>query len=138
MIVTFSARDVRKQIMHARSAGAHRSLDPSRPSMAPLLRLTRQCGRYSLVSNGVPETTTPAYAVRVDADVGPAPEQVDEERKPPDFVEEMPLEAFTKALQKTEVAIVVTRTYINVLGGQPDRVPSFLCTTRRRRQPRKA
>ena len=123
MIVTFSSRDIRKQIMHARSARAHRSVEVGGAAGEPSLHLTRHAGRYSLESNGVPACIAPAYALRMDAGLARANDDGDEPTGASDFVEPMSLDAFTKALAKNEVTIVVTRTYINVLGGQPDRPP---------------
>jgi hypothetical protein len=121
MIITFASRDVRRQIMHARSAQVHRPVEPAAAESGPLLHFARHAGRYSLQSNGLPGRIAPAYALRTDAGLARACDGGDESTSAGDFVEAMSLDVFTKALAKTEVTIVVTRTYINVLGGQPER-----------------
>jgi hypothetical protein len=122
MILTFHAPEVRKQIMHAKSAAVHRTADEGVGPAEAALHLGKRKGRYFLTSNGLPETGAPAYAVR--ADVGATGLDAGDDAVMADFVEPMSLEAFTKALGKPVVTIVVTRTYINVLGGQPDRPQS--------------
>jgi hypothetical protein len=130
MILMFSPKEIREQIAHARNSAQHRSLAaPSATPPAPSLHLTRQDGRIYLVSSGMPESKARAYA----AGFGPGeprPEGGEEHdlatTGDADFVESIAVDTFKKALDKPEVVVVVTRSYINVLGGQPERPPTAM------------
>jgi ribonucleotide monophosphatase NagD (HAD superfamily) len=124
MILMFSPEEIRDQIAHARGAAAHHPVTTSATATAPSLLLTRQEGSVYLVSSGVPESRKRAYAAGFEPGEHDRRAGAHEELATSgdaDFVQAMPLDAFNKALSKPEVKIVVTRSYINVLGGQPKR-----------------
>jgi hypothetical protein len=129
MILMFSPEEIRDQIAHARDSAKHRTLTKGAIPTAPSLHLTRRDGCVYLVSSGMPESAKRAYAA------GFGPGEHDESARAQDelattgdadFVQAMAVDAFDKALSRPDVKIVVTRSYINVLGGQPDRSPTAI------------
>jgi hypothetical protein len=129
MVLTFNAKLIREQIEHARVAPNHRELPANANGVGPSLHLTKKGERVYLVSSGLPEAKS---LQAVEVDTGHRLRSVEQEKSaaPPvdidDFVEAIPLDAFAKAITggKSQLSIVVTRTYINVLGGQPERAPT--------------
>ena len=137
MLLIFRARDIRKQIMHARSAPEHRALPDGRVAPEASLYLTKQGERIYLLSSGIPESSQPAYAIGHEPGASCAADDDDpndDRIDGADFGESIALDAFTKALALPEVTIVLRSTYLNVLGGQPPRRPavSFAHAQRRR------
>jgi hypothetical protein len=137
MVFRFLAYQVREQITHAQSARLRCSHGETRELIDPSLVLTRMDGRVFLISNGVPESQHPAYALGFGAsepidghawsDVAAAAKtahaqlDADDDIGPGDFAEGISVTAFERTLKDTCISIVVRRTYINVLGGRPFR-----------------
>ena len=123
MILTFASDEVRRQIAHATAAKKHRDVAGKEAPEPPALLLVKESAGIYLVSNGLPKSRAVARAEAAepapanDAGGGDTPE-------PLEFVEPITLGSFTKALAngRSSVTVVVRPTYINVLGGQPERV----------------
>lgn len=119
MLLTFQADEIRLQVAHAARAEEHASVagQPGRPA----LNLVKKGGAIHLVSNGLPPPAKVASAVQSDPKAA-APGELDD-LGPGDFLESIAIESFAKTLasDRAEVRVVVRSTYINVLGGQPER-----------------
>jgi len=139
MLFRFLADEIREQIGHAQGARLRPAGQATQGPLEPSLILTRRGGRVFLISNGIPESKRPAYAVGFGASESGEPEPVtvdteatareacatldaDDDIGPRDFTEGIKVGSFERALAEPQVRIVVRRTYINVLGGQPLRL----------------
>ena len=131
MVLTFSSQEVRDQIAHARDAVGHQvPLDGTAP-VAAALHLTRREGRIFLVLERAARRQRPRVCSGLRAGRVSTDTQAQDELATmgdADFVESIAVDVFSKALAKPEVVVVVTRSYINVLGGQPERPPSSMMT----------
>lgn len=125
MLLTFQADEIRLQVAHAARAAQHGSI--AGQDQPPALDLVKKGATVCLVSNGAPPPAGAAYA----EGFGPkplkkkpaaAPGEIDD-LGPGDFLESIPIESFAKTLasDREQVRVVVRSTYINVLGGQPER-----------------
>ncbi len=130
MLLTFQADEIRLQVAHAAAAHEHAAIGGR--VARPALHLVRRGRAIHLASNGVPAHAAVAYAAgfdprRPEAASPLAPGEL-EDLGTGDFVEVITLESFTKTLasRATQVRVVVRSTYINVLGGQPERPPGYM------------
>ena len=130
MILRFRANQVREQISHARKAARHRALS-QKPALEPSLHLVKTRDQICLVSSGLPESGQ--VASRIAIEPGEQDMAIEEQRElvsaaADDFVEAIALDAFTKPLARNpqDLDVVLTASYINVLGGQPERAKPSL------------
>jgi hypothetical protein len=114
MLLTFQADEIRLQVAHAARAEEHGSIAGRAQPAA--LNLVKKGGAIYLVSNGLPPPPTVASAL-------PAQPGEADDLGSGDILEPIPVESFAKTLasDRGEVRVVVRSTYINVLGGQPER-----------------
>lgn len=131
MLLTFQADEIRLQVAHAAAAQEHAAIG-GRVARAAL-HLVRHGRAIHLASNGLPAHPEVAHAAGFDPLRPDAASPLDasgelEDLGTEDFVEAIALESFTKTLasRATLVRVVVRSTYINVLGGQPERPAGYM------------
>jgi hypothetical protein len=130
MLLTFLAVEIRAQIAHASASTAHHAVAGHASPALPALHLAKRGAAIYLASNGAPGSAAVAHALGFgpkDVPAGGAGALGDlADVAPGNFTEAISLDSFAKALAAgaEHVRVVLTRTYINVLGGQPERVPA--------------
>lgn len=142
MILNFRAEDVRNELAHAHRSAVHVDASGAPSGAGPSLLLKVSKDEVCLVSSGRPASGTSAHAI----DFDPAGATGSELGEIGDLAEAIAEDAFARPLagDAPRLSIVVTRSYINLLGGQPprslieQRAPNRALASRSRPSPSRA